>query len=470
MNKKQNKFVSFVLALGMVLSLLPFASADNFDSVHAATMETVNFALGKTVISSSNETDLLLAKYAVDGDDSTRWSSAFRDGEWIMVDLGAVYNVGCVNIQWEDAYASNYTISWSQDNVNWYDAVTKTIHSASKTTDMFYNRPVRYIKVTCNTRATQYGSSIYELEVMGNQIETTTEPATEETTTKAPSYTSTVTNFALGKTATASSSEDASLTPNFAFDGDDSTRWSSAWKDGEWIMVDLGSICTVGSIVIDWEAAYASNYTISWSQDNVTWYDAVNKSINSADKTTDMFYNRPVRYIKVTCNKRGTAYGASIYEIQVLGTKTEEVTEEPTTEEVILPTTNLALGKTVISSSNENDSLTANYAVDGDVSTRWSSAWKDGEWIMVDLGKLYAVGSVKINWEDAFAAAYTIQWSQDGTNWSTAVTYNAAQASEVNHMMYNRPIRYIKIIADRRATTYGASIYEIGVFGSAYNK
>lgn len=132
-------------------------------------------------------------------------------------------------------------------------------------------------------------------------------------------------------------------------------------------------------------------------------------------------------------------------------------------EEVV----NFAEGKYVLSSSNESNDLMAEKAVDGDLTTRWSSAFIDNQWIMVDLGQIYTVGSVVLYWEDAYASNYTIQWSQDGETWNTAVTSNISSAGEHSHMMYNRPIRYIKIIGNERATEYGISLYEIKVLGFA---
>ena len=41
--------------------------------------------------SSGNETDAMAAKYAVDGDNGTRWSSNFVDDAWLLVDLGKAY-------------------------------------------------------------------------------------------------------------------------------------------------------------------------------------------------------------------------------------------------------------------------------------------------------------------------------------------------------------------------------------------
>lgn len=308
-----NKKTLVTIVLTLVIAFLPITTTIN-NNVNAATNddEIVNLALNATVTTSSNENDSLLGQYAVDGDSSTRWSSAWNDGEWIMVDLGTICTVGCVNIEWEDAYSSTYTIMWSQDNVTWYTASTSTIHSSAKTTNMFYNRPVRYIKVVCDKRATIYGSSIYELEVMGSKPSTEVETTTEEVVTP-------TTNLALGKNVVSSSNEDNSLVAANAVDGDVSTRWSSAWRDGEWIMIDLGKLYNVSYLTIDWEAAFASKYTVSWSQDNVTWNDALTFGTSVAASQTHMMYNRPLRYIKITANTRGTSYGASIYEIGVFG-------------------------------------------------------------------------------------------------------------------------------------------------------
>ncbi|MBR3646280.1 MAG: discoidin domain-containing protein [Lachnospiraceae bacterium] len=308
------------VALAAVMAIAPITTVDNTQKVSAATEQVVNFAEGKTVISSSNESNEYLAQYAVDGDMNTRWSSSFNDGEWIMVDLGDIYAIGSIRIFWEAAYAANYTVSWSQDNVTWYDASTMGVSSYStETSVMFYNRPVRYIKVTCNRRGTAYGVSIFELQALGLATvpETTTEAP--ETTTEAPTVNAN-TNLALGKPVVASSVESADYLAEYAVDGDMNTRWSSAFRDGEYITVDLGKIYAVGSVSIYWEAAYASSYSIYWSQDNVTWNEActMGQPAYSPD-TCNMFFNRPVRYIRIKCNTRATAYGVSIYEIVIRG-------------------------------------------------------------------------------------------------------------------------------------------------------
>ena len=255
--KMRKTLVSFALTAAMVCGLIAVNSVAKAEKAEAAASQVVNFALGKDVIASSTESAEYVAQNAVDGNMNTRWSSAFKDGEWFVVDLGQIRTVGSVRMYWEAAYAAQYTISWSQDNVTWYDAATKMCsYYSQETSEMFYNRPVRYIKITIDRRATVYGASLYELEVLGlGEEETTVEPTTEEPTTAQTE----VTNLALNKPATASSVEGIEYDASKAFDGDMNTRWSSAFTDDEWLMVDLGKYCSIESVEFQWEAAYASN-------------------------------------------------------------------------------------------------------------------------------------------------------------------------------------------------------------------
>jgi hypothetical protein len=78
------------------------------------------------------------------------------------------------------------------------------------------------------------------------------------------------TNLALNKTVTASSSQ-SGLPATNAVDGNTTTRWSSDWADPQWIQVDLGSSQTLCGVTLNWEAAYARNYTVQISTNATTW-------------------------------------------------------------------------------------------------------------------------------------------------------------------------------------------------------
>lgn len=78
-------------------------------------------------------------------------------------------------------------------------------------------------------------------------------------------------------------------------------------------------------------------------------------------------------------------------------------------------------------------SHTADLAIDGDSTTRWTSSdgadrgsKTDEEWFQVDLGTLRTVGSVTLVWEKANAKAYTIQTkAAESDPWTTQVTRNS---------------------------------------------
>src|SRR5579859_1418738 len=82
-------------------------------------------------------------------------------------------------------------------------------------------------------------------------------------------------------------------------------------------------------------------------------------------------------------------------------------------------TTNVALNKTATASSVENGGTTANLAVDGSLTTRWSSAFSDPQWLQVDLGSTMNICRVTLYWETAYAKSYQIQVSNDATTWTT---------------------------------------------------
>ncbi|WP_018341671.1 glycosyl hydrolase [Cytophaga aurantiaca] len=130
----------------------------------------VNIALHKPVSVSSTEAGLgNVAGNAVDGNAATRWSSVYADPQWIQVDLQGTYQLSEIRLKWENAFASAYTIETSADGVTWN--TVKQITNGDGGLDIIGGLTTtgRYIRVTGTTRATQYGYSLYEIEVYGNE-------------------------------------------------------------------------------------------------------------------------------------------------------------------------------------------------------------------------------------------------------------------------------------------------------------
>ncbi len=125
---------------------------------------------------------------------------------------------------------------------------------------------------------------------------------------------------------------------------------------------------------------------------------------------------------------------------------------------------NVSYKKIVSSSSDENYRLAPESAVDGNLMTRWSSAWSDPQWISVDLGEEYNIDKIKLFWEGAYAKSYTIQVSVDGENW-TEVFATEESDGEVDEISIE-PVsaKFVRLKGLVRASEYGYSLYEFQVF------
>ncbi|NED16088.1 discoidin domain-containing protein [Streptomyces sp. SID9124] len=122
-----------------------------------------------------------------------------------------------------------------------------------------------------------------------------------------------------GKTVTTSSQESAGTPATAAVDGDNGTRWSSAFSDPQWIKVDLGTSASVSQIALRWEAAYAKSYKIEFSTDNNTWSTAYSTTTGPGGNET-LNVSGTARYVRLTGTARATGYGYSLWEFQVFGT------------------------------------------------------------------------------------------------------------------------------------------------------
>ena len=128
---------------------------------------------------------------------------------------------------------------------------------------------------------------------------------------------------------------------------------------------------------------------------------------------------------------------------------------------------NLALGKPTTCSGSENGGTSSDKATDGLLDTRWSSRFQDGEWLVVDLQKTYAVNRVKLYWEAAYATHFDIQLSTDGVQYETAYTATNEEGGTQDILLPAgaTEARYVRILCHERNTDYGSSLYEVEVYG-----
>ncbi|MGW7418730.1 discoidin domain-containing protein [Streptomyces sp. NPDC054813] len=256
----------------------------------------------------------------------------------------------------------------------------------------FTRRTARYVRILCRTRATDWGSSMWSLSVLDSSVPTN--------------------DLALHKEAIASSVDDPGNAPGNATDGDAGTRWASAFEDDQWIQVDLGSQVAFDRVVVTWERAYAGTYTVQASTDGTDWTDVRSvdntavplpfRTSGAASLQTVELTAATARYVRVFCRTRATSWGSSLWSLSVVDSGS--------------PGTDLALRKEATASS-ESDGTRAAQAVDGDPDTRWSSAYQDDQWIQVDLGSPVRFDRVLLLWESAYAKTFTIQVSDNGSDW-----------------------------------------------------
>ncbi|MFL5728298.1 MAG: lectin-like domain-containing protein, partial [Cytophagaceae bacterium] len=69
---------------------------------------------------------------------------------------------------------------------------------------------------------------------------------------------------------------------------------------------------------------------------------------------------------------------------------------------------NQAVSKKAVASSTESIAFPASNAIDGNMTTRWSSLASDPQWIYVDLITVHDIDSVVLYWETAYGKQYKI--------------------------------------------------------------
>lgn len=254
-----------------------------------------------------------------------------------------------------------------------------------------------------------------------------------------------------GKPVTVSSTESAAFPAVNAVDGNTGTRWSSAFSDPQWIQVDLGATASIDRVVLNWEAAYGRSYQIQTSTNGSTWTTIYSTTTGNGG-IDDLAITGSGRYVRMNGTARATPYGYSLWEFQVYG--------------AFAGSTNLALGRPVTSSSNESAGLTPNLAVDGNLTSRWSSSFSDPQWIQIDLGSTQTIGRVVLRWEAAYGRSYQIQTSDNGTSWTTIYSTTTGDGG-TDDLTVSGLGRYIRMYGTARGTPYGYSLFEFEVYGGS---
>ncbi|CAM3971261.1 carbohydrate-binding protein [Kibdelosporangium persicum] len=122
-----------------------------------------------------------------------------------------------------------------------------------------------------------------------------------------------------GRPATASSSESATYGPGNVTDGNATTRWSSQFADPQWLSIDLGQARSVSRVRLNWEAAYGRAYRIETSSDGTVWNSVYSTTASDGGIDDVSFTATNARYVRVHGIARATAWGYSLWEMEVYG-------------------------------------------------------------------------------------------------------------------------------------------------------
>ena len=138
--------------------------------------------------------------------------------------------------------------------------------------------------------------------------------------------------------------------------------------------------------------------------------------------------------------------------------------------------------KMVAASSQDAVYHPACFANDGDARSRWTPLEASyPQWWQVDLGASFDVARVAVDWfkDKDRAYTYTVQTSDDGVTWSTAVDRSGtATSGDTLDYLQDLPARYLRIdvlgYADRKSgsastTANSAAIAECRVYGRAHS-
>ena len=124
------------------------------------------------------------------------------------------------------------------------------------------------------------------------------------------------------------SSYEGGNAPGAAIDGRTTTRWNSLSSDPQWLQVDLGGPASISSVVLNWEAAYATAYRIEVSNNATTWTSIYSTTTGTGGVQT-LNITGSGRYIRFYGTARATGYGYSLWEFEVRGTVDTSATTPP---------------------------------------------------------------------------------------------------------------------------------------------
>ncbi|MGN1098179.1 MAG: discoidin domain-containing protein [Clostridia bacterium] len=262
----------------------------------------------------------------------------------------------------------------------------------------------------------------------------------------------------------ASAEPEANNPASNAIDGSVGSFWAIGDVGGD-IVCDLGKVNAITEIKVAF-AKYndrAANYEVWVSEDGGKYQQVYSGTCPQGQQWASHSVDGAYRYVKLVANgNSANSSWNSIAEIQAFngssgGTGTATVVAEK-----------LNITNTVATSEPEAEN-NATKAIDGDGSTFWAT--EGDQSITLDLGSAKTVSAVGVqmrSYDDGSSVNYSVSYSADGTNYTSAYSGQCEPGGSVmeTHNV-GASARYIKVGVNGSTTNSWASVAEIEVYGEA---
>ena len=429
----------------------------SFTAASIPSSDLANAALHQPATVSSVLTTNTPGSAAVDGDTLSAWTSAASDPQWIAVDLGLRKDLSRVRLFWNTNYATSYQIQISPDDTNW-TAVYSTAQGSGGVEDILVSGQGRYVRMYGTQSAGGAGYSLFELDIFC-QPQTPfggTTPilpgrilaANFDNGGEGVAYYNTTVGNPGGAYRT---NEDIGLQPASDTGGGYNVGWLNT---GEWLEYTVNPP--------DPSAIYGISVRLAAPSSGGELRVRLNGVVLGAIAVPNTGGYQAWQTVTLPNVPIQGAIGSQALRLEVLNNGFNINWVELDRVQVC-GTNNIAVSQPSAASSLESSSYPAAAAFDGDITSRWSSAFSDPQWIEVDLGSVQNLARVRLIWEYAFALSYDVQLSTDNTTWTNVYGTTNGPGS-INDLAVLGAGRYVRMYAAERATPYGDSLWEFEVY------
>ncbi len=219
------------------------------------------------------------------------------------------------------------------------------------------------------------------------------------------------------------------------------------------VAVPTGVSATAGNaqVVLSWSpAAGAAGYNVQSSTTEGGPYTTIAMPTTTSYTNTGLANGTTYYYVVSATN------GVNVSSNSI------EVSATPVFSHV-----NLALNQPVtVSSTQGGGNYAGGNAVDGNLTTRWSSSFSDPQWIYVDLGATYNITEVVFYWNTSYATSFLLQVSSNTVSWTTIYSTTTGPGGVQDLTGLSGAGRYVRMYGTVRSLTYGYSIYEFQIYGT----